>query len=182
VSVDRAAAVRAAMRALVAERGFHGASMNAVAKQAGVASGTAYVHYASKDELVVAAYVETKRELGAAAVANVDPDDTPHERFVALWLALHEHMTMHPDEARFLIQVEHSPYYEAAHAAATAAAMDPLVAAAASPDLAALLAPLPEQVLWELGLAPAIRLAAAGTKLSEGELRATAEACWRAVT
>jgi AcrR family transcriptional regulator len=41
---DRAAAVRAALRTLVAERGFHGASMGAVAREAGVATGTAYVH------------------------------------------------------------------------------------------------------------------------------------------
>ena len=69
VRPDRAAAVRAALRKLVAERGFHGASMSAVASEAGVATGTAYVHYASKDELVHAAYLEAKRELGAAAVA-----------------------------------------------------------------------------------------------------------------
>ena len=55
----------AALRALVAERGFHGASMSAVASAAGVATGTAYTHYASKDELVLAAYLETKAELGA---------------------------------------------------------------------------------------------------------------------
>ena len=38
--IDRAAAVRSAMRALVARNGFHGASMSAVASEAGVATGT----------------------------------------------------------------------------------------------------------------------------------------------
>lgn len=179
---DRAAAVRAALRTLVAEHGFHGASMNAVAKRAGVAAGTAYVHYASKDELVIAAYAETKRELGIAATGEVDTAAAPDEQFVALWLALHAHMTRHVEDARFLIQVEHSPYYEGAHAAALAGEADPLLAIATAPAVAALLAPLPEQVLWELGLAPAIRLAAAGTRLTKRELEATAEACWRAVT
>ena len=41
----------------MAERGFRGTSMSAVAERAGVAAGTAYVHYASKDELIVATYV-----------------------------------------------------------------------------------------------------------------------------
>ena len=63
---DRAAAVRAALRTLVADHGFHGAAMSAVARQAGVATGTAYTHYASKDELVLAAYRETKAALGRA--------------------------------------------------------------------------------------------------------------------
>jgi AcrR family transcriptional regulator len=57
---DRAAAVRAAVRTLVARKGFHGASMSAVAREAGVATGTAYTHYASKDELVLDAYCETR--------------------------------------------------------------------------------------------------------------------------
>ena len=61
--VDRAAAVRGALRMLVARDGFHGASMSAVASEAGVATGTAYTHYASKDELVLAAYREAKAQL-----------------------------------------------------------------------------------------------------------------------
>ena len=61
-TVDRAAAVRQALRTLVAQNGFHGASMSAVAAEAGVATGTAYTHYASKDELVLATYLETKAE------------------------------------------------------------------------------------------------------------------------
>ncbi|NNF64568.1 MAG: TetR family transcriptional regulator, partial [Acidimicrobiia bacterium] len=51
--VDRAALVRRAVVELVAENGFRGASMAAIAAHAGVATGTAYVHYSSKDELVV---------------------------------------------------------------------------------------------------------------------------------
>ena len=180
--VDRARAVRIALRRLVAEGGFHGASMNAVAKAAGVATGTAYVHYQGKDELVIAAYAETKRELGLAAVGAVDPDAPPHERFASMWLALHSHLAANPDDARFLVQVEHSPYLALAHERASAPSDDPLLAAAAAPDLATLLAPLPPEVLWELGLAPAVRLVAAGTGLTNEQLSATAEACWRAVT
>ena len=38
-TIDRAAAVRQAMRTLVARHGLHGASMSAIAKEAGVAQG-----------------------------------------------------------------------------------------------------------------------------------------------
>ena len=76
-TVDRAAAVRQALRTLVAGHGFHGASMSAVAAEAGVATGTAYTHYASKDELVLAAYLETKAELAAAATADLDRSAVP---------------------------------------------------------------------------------------------------------
>jgi AcrR family transcriptional regulator len=180
--VDRAREVRVALRRLVADGGFHGASMGAIAKAAGVATGTAYVHYASKDELVVAAYVETKRELGLAATRDIDTGAPPRERFVSLWLGLHAHLAANAEDARFLVQVEHSPYMAVAHESALAADDDPLMAAATAPDLVALLAPLPLPVLWELGLAPAVRLAAAGTPLTRRQLKATAEACWRAIT
>ena len=182
-ATDRAAAVRTALRKLVAEHGFHGASMGAVAREAGVATGTAYVHYASKDELVLAAFLETKQQLGEAAVAAGGAEDvSPAERFCAIWIGVYRFFAAKPEEARFLIQVEGSPYGQLAHEAAMAREDDPLVAAAAAPDIAGMLEPLPLEVLYEIGLAPAVRLAARGIELSEGDLERTARACWRAVS
>ena len=76
-AVDRPAAIRRALRNLVAERGFHGASMGAVAKEAGVATGTAYVHYESKEELVYATYLEIKAGLSAAVMTGFDSTAEP---------------------------------------------------------------------------------------------------------
>lgn len=174
--------MRQALRRLVAERGFHGASMSAVASEAGVATGTAYNHYASKDELVLATYLETKAELGAAAVAGVDPGADPAERFRSIWLASYRHLASHPDHARFLLQVDSSPYRSSALEAGMARDGDPLIEAAAAPDIAARLLPLPVEVLYELGLAPAVRLAAHDPVPAEADLGAIAAACWRAIS
>jgi AcrR family transcriptional regulator len=181
--VDRAARVRHALRSLVAERGFHGASMGDVARHARVATGTAYTHYASKDALILAAYRETKAELGAAVTGALHPDAAPHARFRHIWLALHGHLARHPEHARFLLQVDHSPYRHELHAIVMAEG-DPLLAAVTAPDIAALLLPLPLEVLWELGLAPAVRLAAGMEEISldDEQLGEIAEACWRAVS
>lgn len=179
---DRPAAIRAALRRLVAAHGFHGASMSAVAREAGVATGTAYVHYASKDDLVLAAYREAKHQLGTAATAAVDPDDPPEERFVAFWSAVLDHLLDHPDDARFLQQVDASPYAREAHAQALEIEDDPLLTEAQRPDLAALLTPLPPDVLYDLGLGPAVRQAASGTPLDEPTRAILARACWRAIT
>jgi len=178
---DRAAAVRGALRTLVAGNGFHGASMSAVARQAGVATGTAYTHYASKDELVLATYRETKAQLGVAAVAGLDPGAAAPARFHRIWLATYSHLNANPDHARFLLQVDHSPYRNAAHQAAIADG-DPLVAQAAEPGARAWLLPMPLEVLYELGLSPAIRLAAAQIQLTGDQLDQIAHACWRAIT
>lgn len=156
--------------------------MNAVAAAAGVATGTAYVYYGSKDDLVLAAYVETKEQLGQAAVEAVDPADPPDARFRSLWLGAYRYLSANPDQARFLVQVDDSPYAEPAHAAVFERGEDRLLRVAASPDMAKLLLPLPPEVLYELGLAPAVRLAARGIELPGRQLRTVAEACWRAIS
>jgi AcrR family transcriptional regulator len=179
---DRAAAVRAALRRLVAAHGFHGASMSAVAREAGVATGTAYVHYASKEELILAAYLESKLRLGEAAAAAVDGEAPPEARFQALWIGAYRHLAADSEQARFLIQVDGSPYAEAAHAGALERDNDPLVDVAEAPDMASLLLPLPLDVLYELGMAPAVRLAAREADLRPDQLELVATACWRAIS
>ena len=174
--------MRAALRSLVARNGFHGASMSAVAREAGVATGTAYTHYASKDELVLAAYCETKAALAVAATAGLNHRAAADERFHAMWLSCYRHLKANPDHALFLLQVEHSPYRAPAHEAALANKNDPLLAQAALPDTAARLLPLPLDVLYELALSPAVRLAASDIELNEAQLNEAADACWRAIS
>ncbi|MHB9863525.1 TetR/AcrR family transcriptional regulator [Streptomyces sp. YIM S03343] len=179
---DRAAAVRAALRSLVAQNGFHGTSMTAVAREAGVATGTAYTHYASKDELVLAAYGETKAALGLAVTTDLDPDLPAERRFHVLWLACYRYLKANPDHAQFLLQVEHSPYRGPAHEAALTNENDPLLAQVALPEIAARLRPFPIDVLYELSLSPAVRLAAGGMELTQAQLDEIADACWRAIS
>jgi len=156
--------------------------MSAVAAEAGVATGTAYVHYASKDELVLAAYLEVKRELGAAAAAAIDHGRPPEERFLAMWRTVHAHLAKEPDCARFLVQVDGSPYAGVAHARSLETDDDPLLVEATRRDMAARLVPLPPEVLYDLGFGPAVRLAASGRRLATAERDAVAAACWRAIT
>ena len=185
-TTDRAAALRAAVRSVVAERGLQGASMSQIATVAGVAAGTAYVHYRDKDDLVVEAFVEAKRRLASAALAVLrtaaqDSDDPVRDRMVAMVDAVAKYLRAHPTDARFILQVEDSPYRELAHARALEDGND-LTEALGDPALRARLVDLPDPVLYELGLAPAIRLAARGIELTDDELVTVADACWRAVS
>lgn len=179
--MDRATAVRSAVRTLVARNGFHGASMSAVASEAGVATGTAYTHYASKDDLVLAAYRDTKAQLSVAAMAGLDASAETAAQFRGIWLAAYRHLTANPDHARFLLQVDYSPYRTTAHQAVIAGD-DPLVAYTVTLYAATRLLPLPLEVIYELGLSPAVRLAAAGTELTDEQLDDIADACWRAIS
>jgi len=180
VKVDRAALVRRALVELVAANGFRGTSMAAVARHARVATGTAYVHYGSKDDVVLAAYREVKAELGRAAMQATRGSLEPADLFEEMWLAMHRHLSSDPVRARFLVQVAASPYAAEAHDAA--AADDELLNTPEMQGVLARLLPLPQTVLWDLSMGPAIRLAAGEHELTDLELEMVAGACWRAVT
>ncbi|MEV7395789.1 TetR/AcrR family transcriptional regulator [Aeromicrobium sp. NPDC092404] len=182
VAIDRAEAVRHALIRLVARDGFHGTSMTAIAKEAGVATGTAYVHYASKDELVMATYVEVKHGVGEAALASVDAGSPLREQFAQMWTGVRRHLEAHPDRARFLVQADSSPYAAIAHEQALSAEDDPLMS---SPVVARLLdemVDLPPEVLFDLAMGPVVRLTATSRGIDESLAETLIEACWRAVT
>ena len=179
--VDRPAAIRQALRDLVAERGFHGASMSAVATAAGVATGTAYVHYESKADRVLATYLEIKQQLGDAVVAEIDPKAGVEARYRQMWLATYRYLIAQPERARFLSQLEESPYYESAHRKLEERG-DKLLEVAASGDFAAVLLPLPIEVVYLLTIGVAVRLVAAGIKLSDEDLESVVTSTFRAVT
>lgn len=181
MDMDRPAAIRRALRDLVAEHGFHGASMSAVAKAAGVATGTAYVHYESKEELVFATYLEIKQEMGEAVVAEIDPNADVAERYRQMWLAIYRHLSEQPERARFLTQLEESPFYEAAHRMVVERG-DKLMELAAREDFASILLPLPMDVVYVLTIGVAVRLVASGIKLGDDELEMVVAATRRAIT
>ena len=153
--------------------------MSAVADRAGVAAGTAYVHYDSKDELIIATYVELKGDLSAAAVAGLDPGTPMEEQFLHVWHNAYRHLESDPPRARFIVQVEASPYADEAHQRAMAQ-QDPLVALSA--EMADHTVALPPLVVWDLGFGPAIRLVANPRRdLDASGLDTLARACLRAV-
>lgn len=178
---DRPGAIRRALRDLVAERGFHGASMGAVAREAGVATGTAYVHYESKDELVYATYLEIKAGLGTAVLEGLDSSASPFDKWDHMLRASYRFFEEEPKRARFLTQLEESPYYEEAHARLLADG-DPLAEAASSEEFTVLLVDMPREVIYALSLGVVVRLVAAGTRLKGEELDTLVGATWRAVT
>lgn len=155
--------------------------MGAVAKAAGVATGTAYVHYESKEELVYATYLELKADLGEAVLAEYDHSAAPQDRWRHILTTVYEFMAAEPERARFLTQLEESPYFEEAYARLSAAG-DTLGDLARAEDLADLLVPLPHEVIYALSLGVAVRLIAAGIRLKPKEMDVLVDATWRAAT
>ena len=75
--LDKRAAILEAATAVFAQRGFFGAQVADVARSAGIATGTVYLYFRSKDEILTSIFDRTMKEAideGRAALADVkDP-------------------------------------------------------------------------------------------------------------
>jgi AcrR family transcriptional regulator len=74
---------------IVAREGMAAATTAAIAAEAGVAEGTLYRHFESKDDLLIAAFRQMKQEVFVDAAAGVDTSAPPPERLKRTWKAIY---------------------------------------------------------------------------------------------
>jgi AcrR family transcriptional regulator len=96
---------------LVTEKGFHGCPMSSVAKTAGVAAGTIYHHFESKDQLICELYDYLTDKLLNVMFAGEKGEMTFKERFFNFWMNLYRFYIQNPAYPKFYQQFVHSPYY-----------------------------------------------------------------------
>lgn len=95
---------------LIVEHGFHGTPMSLVAKTAGVAAGTIYHYFESKDELIVALYDYTKSRVVEVIDKAISGNITHKERFLNIWRRLFEFYSRNIKVLDFYEQYVNSPY------------------------------------------------------------------------
>src|SRR6476661_2644445 len=111
-SPDKREAILAAALRLIARLGLHATPMSAVAKQAGVAAGTLYLYFPSKEAMINALYLEVlaDRDRSMAADAEGARRDGAIGRagLWAFWHGLARWHLDHPDGSNFLLQCKSS--------------------------------------------------------------------------
>lgn len=105
----REAVMNAAME-LVGEHGFHGSPMAAIAERAGVAAGTIYRFFDSKDTLIKEIYATLEGQLTAAVTENYPTGRPVRERFLHTGERLIRYFIASPLQFRFAEQFHNSPY------------------------------------------------------------------------
>lgn len=70
--------------AAFAEHGYDGVSLNELVRRSGLTKGAFYFHFASRDELALAAFRHKQEQLVARIAAAVDEQAPPLERLAAL--------------------------------------------------------------------------------------------------
>lgn len=78
---DKREAILAAALALFAEQGFHNAPCAQIAQRAGVAAGTIYRYFESKDVLIGELYHEIERSVTNVVLPGYNQQATCCERF-----------------------------------------------------------------------------------------------------
>jgi TetR/AcrR family transcriptional regulator, repressor of fatR-cypB operon len=112
-SRDTQEALLGAALELFVARGFHGTAVPEVARRAGVAAGTIYHHFASKEALVNALYRKWKERVAAQVLGAFAADAAPREQFRAVWHAMARFAGEHPKAFAFLELHHHASYLDA---------------------------------------------------------------------
>jgi AcrR family transcriptional regulator len=97
---------------LFVERGFYGTSVPSVADKAGVAAGTIYHYFASKEALVNAVYKRWKAAISAEVLNDFPFTAPPREQFRRVWERMSEFAVSHPKQFAFLELHHHASYLD----------------------------------------------------------------------
>jgi len=105
-------AILSAALDLFVERGFHGANVPSIAERAGIAPGTIYYYFASKEALVNTLYRRWKGAIGRRVVDGFPIDRPPREQFRIVWDRMADFALAHPRELEFLELHHHRSYLD----------------------------------------------------------------------
>ncbi|WP_329904332.1 TetR/AcrR family transcriptional regulator [Porphyromonas pogonae] len=96
---------------MINNSGFHDAPMSKIAKNAGVAVGTIYIYFKSKQELINKLYITVKRDFCQKAFGNIELNEhKPDEAtFRQLWYNIANYKIKNKAESAFLMQCDTSP-------------------------------------------------------------------------
>lgn len=95
--------------ALIAKKGISGSPMSLIAKESGIAIGTIYHHYKSKDEIINALYLKKKEDFQTLLSEFLPSDLTIEQKFTGIWKSFYFYFVNNPLNFRFSQQIGSSP-------------------------------------------------------------------------
>jgi len=108
--IDKKTAIMEAALKLFTERGFHGTSTAQISKEAGVATGTLFNYFPTKEDLINSLYVEVKGQLSQSMGKEIEAQSTFQDKLRKMWSNLIKWGVDNQDEFLFVGQFCSSPY------------------------------------------------------------------------
>jgi AcrR family transcriptional regulator len=107
---DKRTAILEAALKLFTERGFHGTSTAQISKEAGVATGTLFNYFPTKEYLINSLYFEVKGDLSHAMGKDIEVESTFKDKLKKIWSNLVKWGVETQEEFLFVGQFCSSPY------------------------------------------------------------------------
>ncbi|WP_440955484.1 TetR/AcrR family transcriptional regulator [Methanosarcina sp. Mfa9] len=107
---DKRTAIMDAALKLFTERGFHGTSTAQISKEAGVATGTLFNYFPTKEDLINSLYFEVKGQLSKSMGKEIEAQSTFQGKLRKIWSNLINWGVDNQEEFLFVGQFCSSPY------------------------------------------------------------------------
>ncbi|RDC65485.1 TetR/AcrR family transcriptional regulator [Adhaeribacter pallidiroseus] len=95
---------------LFVEYGFHNTPTSKIAREAGIANGTLFYFYPTKDDLVKALYLAVKGKMAQDIAVEIEHKETFHDIMRGYYSASLNWALKNKTESRFMEQFNSSPY------------------------------------------------------------------------
>jgi AcrR family transcriptional regulator len=109
-AIDKREAILETALVLFTERGFYGTPTAMISREAGVATGTLFFYFKTKEELIDALYRQIKSEAGAAFRNGVDRELTVKAKIRRVGENAIAWATTNRNKFRFMEQFAYSPF------------------------------------------------------------------------
>jgi len=108
--MDKRDAILAAALTLFSQRGFHATPTSLISKEAGVATGTLFFYFRTKEDLIDSLYRQIKAEAAGAACRDTNREATAQEKLLRIGHNVVTWGVQNPDKMMFLELFAHSPF------------------------------------------------------------------------
>ena len=182
---DRRASILDAALACFVERGFHGTAIPQIADKAGIAAGTIYHYFDSKEALVNALYRGWKTTVAQRVLAAFPQGAPVREQFRVMWNEMVGFATAEPTAFAFIELHNHASYLDAESQAVDRRLKEFAHAMLARAQAAGVVKPLDAWVLMELVFGAFVGMMRAHwegrIELSAARVAGAEQACWDAI-
>lgn len=171
---------------IVNSDGFASASVNKIAKHAGISAGTLYVYFENKEALLTETFLTIKEDLSSFVMGEFDPSFCVKENVRAFWFRLFEFVSTRGKEYQYIDQFSNSPFIQLVNSEDLELPYRPFYQALNKGIDRGIIKDIPKPMLLSFILAPAVFLArsrlGAGFSGSQQDIDTAFSLAWDAIT
>jgi AcrR family transcriptional regulator len=135
---------------LFVEFGFHGTPTSKIAKEAGVANGTLFHYFATKDDLILALYIDIKSRMIGCMMEHTKDDGSLKDTLKNQYLTTLYWALDNPSEFHFVQQFNTSPFHLTKAAKETEKYIKPFMNMLSQGIKDKIIKPLPVELIFTL--------------------------------